>query len=237
MLYCINTRGEGKMNSPGELKTKRAGAAFIASRIAEIAQSMPELESLSQEAAVAVMRLAVVDELKDQVRRRVAAERLDWKAERATFISDRSSARTRAVYERALRLLEAWMEHRKLTPSDLTPRDADDYIRELRGRQARDGHTLDADSVRLAVSVSSSFFTFLERRDATIRNPFRGTKIRPRSTWPVATIPTQEEIAILIATADPVLSAALAVVAETGLRVGGLPTLSIREEGRYWTFS
>ena len=33
------------------------------------------------------MRLAVVDELKDQVRRRVAAERLDWKAERATFIS------------------------------------------------------------------------------------------------------------------------------------------------------
>ena len=141
------------------------------------------------------------------------------------------------VYERALALLEAWMASRKLTTSDLTAGDADDFIRECRGRQSRDGHTLDADSVRLVISVASSFFTFLERRDATIRNLFRGTKIRPRSTWPVATIPTQEEIATLIATADPVLAAALAVAAETGLRVGGLPTLSIREEGRYWTFS
>ena len=47
--------------------------------------------------------------------------------------------------------------------------------------QSRDGKTFDADSVRLVISVASSFFTFLERRDATIRNPFRGTKIRPRS--------------------------------------------------------
>ena len=129
------------------------------------------------------------------------------------------------------------MTTHKLTPSDLTPREADDFIRELRGRQARDGKPPDADSVRLVVSVCSSFFTFLERRDATIRNPFRGTKIRPRSTWPVATIPTQEEIAILIATATPMLRGALAVVAETGLRVGALPALSIREEGRYWTVS
>ena len=216
---------------------RAAGAAFIAERITEIAQSMPELEDLTPEAATSILRLAVVDELKDQVRRRVAAERLDWPTQRATFLSDKNSARTRAVYDRALALLEAWMAHRKLTPSDLTPRDADEFIRELRGRQARDGHTLDADSVRLVVSVASSFFTFLERQDGTIRNPFRGTKIRPRSTWPVATIPTQEEVAILIATADPVLAAALAVAAETALRVGALPALSIREEGRYWTVS
>ena len=183
------------------------------------------------------MRLAVVDELKDQVRRRVAAERLDWKAERATFISDKVSRRTRMVYDRALSLLEAWMAAHKLTPSDLTAREADDFIRELRGRQGREGKPPDADTVRLVVSVASSFFTFLERRDATIRNPFRGTKIRPRSTWPVATIPTKEELAILIAEAHPVLAAALAVVAETALRVGALPALSIREEGRYWTVS
>ena len=109
------------------------------------------------------------------------------------------------------------MAQRKLTPSDLTPREADDFIRELRGRQGRDGKPPDADTVRLVVSVCSSFFTFLERRDATI--------------------PTREELAILIAEAHPVLAAALAVVAETGLRVGALPALSIREEGRYWTVS
>ena len=183
------------------------------------------------------MRLAVVDELKDQVRHRVAVERLDWKAERATFISDKVSWRTRVVYDRALGLLEAWMAAHKLTPSDLTPREAGDFIRELRGRQGRDGKPPDADTVRLVVSVASSSFIFLERRDATIRNPFRGTKIRPRSTWPVATIPTREELAILIAEAHAVLAEALAVVAETGLRVMALPALFIREEGHYWTVS
>jgi integrase len=225
------------MDLADQLKPKHAGTAFIAARITEIAESMPELEELTPEAATQIMRLAVVDELKDQVRRRVAAERLDWKAERATFISDKTSKRTRAVYERALALLEVRMATHKLTPSELTPREADDFIRELRGRQGRDGKLPDADTVRLVVSVCSSFFTFLERRDATIRNPFRGTKIRPRSTWPVATIPTKEELAVLIAEAHPVLAAALAVAAETGLRVGALPGLSIREEGRYWTIS
>src|SRR5208283_4117926 len=225
------------MDSSSQLKPQHAGASFIAERIAEIAESLPELEELSPEAATQIMRLAVVDELKDQVRRRVAAERLDWEAERATFISDKVSPRTRVVYDRALALLEAWMATHKLTPSDITPREADDFIRELRGRQGRQGKPSDADTVRLVVSVCSSFFTFLERRDATIRNPFRGTKIRPRSTWPVATIPTREELAILIEEAHPVLAAALAVAAETGLRVGAFPALSIREEGRYWTIS
>jgi len=73
------------------------------------------------EAATQLMRRAVVDELKDQVRRRVAAQRLDGKAERATFISDKVSRRTRVVYEHALGLLEAWMTTHKLTPSELTP--------------------------------------------------------------------------------------------------------------------
>ena len=79
-----------------------------------------------------------VDELKDQVRRRVAAERFAWRAQRATFISDKvlSPAQER-VYERTLALLEVWMRSHKRTPSDLTPREADDFIRELRGRQVR----------------------------------------------------------------------------------------------------
>jgi hypothetical protein len=119
------------------------------------------------------------------------------------------------------------MRAHKLTPSDLTPGEADDFIRELRDHQGLDGRVLDADSVRLVISVASSFLTFLERRDATLKNPFRGTKARPHSTWPVATIPTKEELIVLICEAHPVLAAALAVAAETGLRVGALPGLSI----------
>ena len=48
----------------------------------------------------------------------------------------------------------------------------------------------DADSTRLVVSACSSFFTFLERRFDEIRNPFRGSRARPASTWTEAVIPT-----------------------------------------------
>ena len=59
-----------------------------------------------------------VDELKDQVRRRVAAERFAWRAQRATtFISDKvlSPAQER-VYERTLALLEVWMRSPQAHP-------------------------------------------------------------------------------------------------------------------------
>ena len=107
---------------------------------------------------------------------------LDWKAERATFISDKTSQRTRAVYERALGLLNASMETHKLTPpaSLKIPREANDFIRELRRRPTRCRHRA------YGGSVASSFFTFLERRDATIRNPFRGLRSAhaPLGPWP-----------------------------------------------------
>ena len=44
------------MDSPDQLKPKHAGAAFIAARIAEIAESLPELEELTPEAATQIMR-------------------------------------------------------------------------------------------------------------------------------------------------------------------------------------
>lgn len=95
----------------------------------------------------------------------------------------------------------------------------------------------DADSVGLVVSPCSSFFSFLERRFDEIRNSFRGSPARPASTWTEAVIPTAAELEVLQAEAEPVLRAALTVAIETGLRVGGLPGLTLREEGTWHTVS
>ena len=82
--------------------------------------------------------------------------------------------------------------------ANLTPRLADDFIRDLRAMSGRD-----ADSMRLVVSACSSFFTFLERRFDEIRNPFRGSRARPASTWTEAVIPTAAELEILQAEPSP----------------------------------
>jgi integrase len=119
-----------------------------------------------------------------------------------------------------------------LRPSDITPRLADDFIRDLRAMTGRD-----ADTVRLTVAACSSFFSFLERRFAEIKNPFRGSRARPASTWIEAVIPSAAELRFLKVEAEPILAAALAVAIETGIRVGGLPGLTVREDGTWYTTS
>ena len=204
----------------------------LARRVTQLAKGMPGIEDLTPAQVDKLAQAVVVDELKAELRRAIVAERVDWQAEREAFLSDARSPHTREAYARALDRLGAWLELHALPASNLTPRLADDFIRDLRAQSGRD-----ADSTRLVVSACSSFFGFLERRFDEIRNPFRGTRARPATTWKVATIPTASETAEIRAAADPQTRAALEVIVSTGLRIGGLPELVIREDLSYYTTS
>ncbi len=213
----------------GKALTKTA-PAHLAHRIEELAAGMPELVDLTPEQLDAVTRAVLADELKTDLKRAILAAGIDWKEEREAFLSDKTSRHTRAAYRRALASLEAWLARKGLIPADLIPRLADDYIRDLRAEGK------DADSSRLFAAAASSFYTFLERRYEEIRNPFRGTKARPASTWQTAEIPTPEEAEIILrGAADPMTRVALRIVDETGLRVGALAGLQIRVDGSYTT--
>jgi site-specific recombinase XerD len=180
----------------------------------------------------------VVDELKSQARRRILSARADWQAEREAFLSDKPSQHTRAAYARALQVLEAWLQRRNLALTDLSALLADDFIRDIRAQGYwRSGveHPRDADTVRAIINAASSFYTFLERRFEEIKNPFRGTRARPLSTWETARIPTPQELQAIRAALDEVTRAALEVILETGLRIGGLPEMTIREDGSFYT--
>ncbi|MBE3063508.1 MAG: site-specific integrase [Spirochaetes bacterium] len=201
-------------------------------RVAQLAKGMPELEDLTPAQVDKIAQGVAVDELKAEMRRAIVAERVDFGAEREAFLSDARSPHTREAYARALGHLGTWLELHALPAANLTPRLADDFIRDLRAMSGKD-----ADSTRLVVSACSSFFSFLERRFDEIRNPFRGSRARPASTWTEAVIPSAAELKILQEEAEPALAAALAVAIETGLRVGGLPGLTIREDGTWHTVS
>jgi site-specific recombinase XerC len=149
---------------------------------------------------------------------------IEYQAEKEAFIDNAGrtgSVNTRLGYRAALDRLDAWVARQNLNPLELTPAQADDFIYSLRGARS-------AASIRLDVSAASSFFTWLERRHAGIKNPFRGTKARPaKKRVRAVVIPTEAEVATIVRELPKDLSAAVSIMAYRGLRAGIFPTLSI----------
>ncbi len=199
--------------------------------VAKIAHEVPELADLDPETLEKVARVAMLDEVKGKLRKAAELERIDYQGERERLIARASrtgSKRTRKLYAAALDRLEAWCDRQGISPLQLTPARADDWI-EAEKAEGRAPAT-----VRLAVSGASAFWTWMERRHYELRNPFRGTRARPMSR-PARklALPSDVEIHELEASAKPELRAAIVIMSQAGLRVGGLPGLSIT--GSRWT--
>jgi len=217
-------------DTPPTTRPRPRGSALLEKRIAELAFGIPELAELAPSELDALSRAVATDELKRELHRAVVARRINWDAEIDAFLSDCRSTNTRRVYQRALSLFSEWLSLKARSFVDVHAPEADEYIRDLRAESIRD-----ADTVRVAVAAVSAFYTFLERRYEEVKNPFRGSKARPVSSWTESRIPTEDEISRIIAKADPLTAAAVAIVSETGMRIGALPGLTIKPNGSYTT--
>ena len=199
--------------------------------VGRLAHEVPELSDLDGATLEKIAQLSMIDEVKGKLRKAADRERIDYQAERERFIARASrtgSERTRKLYASALSRLEAWCTAQRLSPLELTPALADDWI-EGEKAQGRAPAT-----VSLAVSGASAFWTWMERRHPECHNPFRGTRARPpRKATRKLAVPSDVEIRILEAEATPRLRAAIVMMAQAGLRVGALPSLSIT--GSKWT--
>ena len=158
---------------------------------------------------------------------------IDYSADKETFLNNAGktqSAHTRTAYRAALSRLDAWADRGKISPLEMSPAQADDFIYSLRGERS-------SASVRLDIAAVSSFFTWLERRHSGTKNPFRGTKARPaKKASRTTVIPSSEEVETMIRELPTYEVAAVAVMAYRGLRAGALPELSI-SGGKFTTRS
>ena len=192
-----------------------------------IKQEAPTLASLNPEQLEQIARLVMTQRLTAELNTAVDLAGIDWKKERDNFLSDARSTHTRRAYEAALGRLEAWAGKEKINPLELGTGQADSFIRELRTE------TRAAASVRRDIAAVSAFYTFLERYHSAVKNPIRGTRIRPpRENKKETVIPTPEEYQIIISSLPPVEKAIIVTLSVRGLRAGALPTLELKA-GKY----
>ena len=213
--------GAGRMN---ELAT-RAGKDI--KEMAAILATFPEPGKWTQEQkAQAVNFAALLDTAQKMIAAKTFAE-IDYSAEKEKFLNNAGrtgSKHTSRGYRSALGKLEAYAERAHISPLELTPARADDFIYSLKGEAA-------AATIRRDVAACSSFFTWLERRHEGIKNPFRGTRARPaKKAKKELAIPNAAEVKKILAALPAYEAAAVAVMAFRGLRIGGLPEMEISGE-------
>jgi len=215
-------------------KENGIGIAAVREMAERIARESPGLADLNPQQLDAIAKAVWFDDLKGEMAKRIDLARIDYPSERKTFLAVAGRTRsphTRKAYAAALNRLDAWVETRSLSVLEIKPKDADDYAYHLTAEGRAPA------SVRRDLAAASSFFTWLERRHDSIRNPFRGTKARPQARPRKAVaVPDSDELAAILAELPPLARAAAVVMASRGLRVGALPGLSIRG-GRFTTRS
>jgi site-specific recombinase XerD len=226
IIKAMKQKNEDKEKDMNAIAHRVTGtpAANIQDMAMMIAREAPTLADLNSEQLEQIARMVMTERLKKEMHIAVDLAGIDYQAERETFLNNAGSTdskHTRRGYASALARLEAYADRVKISPLELTPTRADDFIYSLKGNAA-------AASIRRDVAACSSFFTWLERRHEGIKNPFRGTKARPaEKTKKDLVIPNAAEVKKIITALPAFEAAAVSVMAFRGLRIGGLPEMEI----------
>jgi integrase len=190
-----------------------------------IAREAPTLATLNHEQLEQIARMVIAQRLSRELDTAVDLAGIDWAQERETFLGDTKSPHTRRAYAAAMDRMEDWASREGVNPMTLTAAQADRFIRALKEEVRAPAST------RRDIAAASAFYTFMERYHAAVKNPFRGTRIRPpNENMKETIIPTAKEYKAIAAALPPIARAIIATLALRGLRAGALPTLERKGE-------
>jgi integrase len=234
-MKAKRNEGENDMNAIARRITETP-AASPAEMAMRIKREAPALADLNNEQLEQIARLVITQRLAAELNTAVDLAGVDWQKERGKFLKTVRSDHTRRAYGAALGKLETWTAREKVNPLELSPGQADDFILYLRNETGKKtGGPASPASVRRDVSAVSAFYSFLERdlKSGTIKNPVRGTRIRPpKENKKDTVIPTPAEYKRIVKTLPPLERVIVVTLAARGLRAGALPSLELKD-GKY----
>jgi len=199
----------------GFLKNEKALNDFAK----KIALEAPSLANLNAKELEQAARIVVANRLTRELEKKVNFSLVDIDKEKETFLAKCQSKHTKRTYKNALEKLFSYFKECNIEALELTPQQADNFIYNLASKAS-------PALARLTASVANAFYSFLERRVNDLKNPFRGTKARPkeRKVRNFA-IPNQTEIETIISSLPKLYANAIKLMAFKGYRVGALHTI------------
>jgi hypothetical protein len=200
----------------------KTGAEQVKNMAFKIANESPNLKNLNQEQLEQIAKIVITQRLSNELNEQVNIANINLKVEMTKFLmtaGHSGSIETKKAYTRGLKELQVYCSKMNINLLLMNYREADDFIVSLKGAPK---------SKRLIISAVSSFYSFLERRYNTVKNPVRGTKARPGDK-PVKelTIPDDDEMVYILNELPELEKAAVYIMAYRGLRVGALKKLRI----------
>jgi integrase len=195
-----------------------------------IQKNMPGLSDLPIEQLEEIANTVVFQRLVRKLDFEAAVSEIDCAAEEKLFLEDlgkRCSTGTKEAYAVKLRKLCAYCKKIKKRLFEFTFRDADNYVFYL----VHLGYS--SASVALAITAASCLCNFIERRHydgvtVFFKNPFRGSRVKPKmQPRRLLTVPTKEEVRLMLERFPPKPAAMVALMSELGLRCGALFSLTI----------
>jgi len=198
------------------------GNSTVENMAFRIASQSPKLNDLAGEHLEQIAKIVMTQNLAAELSGLAKIASIDYKMEKSTFISHSSktgSKHTQTSYLKALNELEHYTAKNGINILQLTPGQADDFIYSLTGSP---------NTKSITIAGVSSFYTYLERRHSTIKNPIRGTKARPaKKTVKDIEAPSESELPLILDSMPELEKMAVYVMAFRGLRIGALKNLKI----------
>lgn len=204
----------------------------------DILNSKPDFNSLSESDRAQILKIAAVDDYKNELQHKARIAKLNYSDLKATFLANAKSAHTREAYILALSRLEMYLGLLGKSFAEISTLEADKFIQSHflskplnKGALNMTAADRASASIRRDASCIGAFYSFVQRiSNNEFANPFRGTRAKP-ALQPVKElcVPTKEEVSAILASKDvpKELRAAIAIMAYRGIRVGGLPGLNI----------
>ncbi|MDR0497644.1 MAG: site-specific integrase, partial [Treponema sp.] len=191
-------RGKGEIMDAIARRITEAPAASSKEMARRIRLEAPTLKDLNNEQLEQVARLVIAQRLAAELDQAAKLDGIDWQEMKEAFLCETRSVHTRRAYAAALGKLEAWTSRLGKSPLELNAWAADQFIRELKAEGKAPATT------RRDIAAVSAFYTWLERYHDVIKNPVRGTKIRPaRENKKDIIIPTAADYITIITGLPP----------------------------------